>query len=308
MYFSGAMKTILITGATGLVGQEIVKHCLANNIAVNYLSTNKSKLEDKPNYKGFYWDPSKDEIDTACFNDVDTLINLAGASISKRWTDSYKAQIIDSRVQSLQLLFNIIKDKKTTIKHLVSASAIGYYPDSKTNYYEEDYTNSDDGFLQQVVALWEKEAIAFKQLNIGVSLLRIGIVLSKEGGALRELVKPIKGLVGSPLGTGKQWQSWIHIEDLVALFLFVIKEKHFGVFNAVAPNAVKQKELVKTIAKVLKKPLILPRIPAFALKQILGEMSAIVLESQRVSSKKIESLGFSFKYHHLKPALEDLLN
>ena len=307
MYFSGAMKTILITGATGLVGQEIVKQCHANNIAVNYLSTNKSKLEDEPNYKGFYWNPSKNEIDTACFKDVDTIINLAGASISKRWTTSYKQQILNSRVQSLQLLFNTIKNNKIEITHLVSASAIGYYPDSKTNYYEEDFISADDGFLQQVVALWEKEAIAFKHLNINVSLIRIGIVLSINGGALSELVKPIKGFVGSPLGTGKQWQSWIHIEDLVALFLFLINEKHYGVFNAVAPNAVKQKELVKTIAKVLRKPLLLPRVPAFALKQILGEMSAIVLESQRVSSKKIESLGFSFKYHHLKPALEDLL-
>ena len=308
MYFSGAMKTILITGATGLVGQEIVKQCLANNIAVNYLSTSKSKLEVKHNYKGFYWNPSKNEIDTACFKDVDTIINLAGASISKRWTDSYKQQLIDSRVQSLQLLFNTIKKEKITINHLVSASAIGYYPDNRTNYYEEDFISTESGFLQEVVALWEKEALSFNNLNINVSLIRIGIVLSKDGGALRELVKPIKGLVGSPLGSGKQWQSWIHIEDLVALFLFVIKEKYSGVFNAVAPNAVKQKELVKTIAKVLKRPILLPRVPAFALKQILGEMSAIVLESQRVSSKKIESLGFSFKYHHLKPALEDLLN
>ena len=308
MYFSSAMKTILITGATGLVGQEIVKQCHANNIAVNYLSTNKSKLEEEPNYKGFYWNPSKNEIDIACFIDVDTIINLAGASISKRWTNGYKKQIINSRVQSLQLLFNTIKNNKIEINHLVSASAIGYYPDSKTNYYEEDFTSTENGFLQQVVGLWEKEAMSLKQLNINVSLIRIGIVLSNKGGALSELVKPIKGFVGSPLGTGKQWQSWIHIEDLVALFLFLINEKHFGVFNAVAPNAVKQKELVKTIAKVLKKPLLLPRVPAFALKQILGEMSTIVFESQRVSSKKIESLGFNFKYHHLKPALEDLLN
>lgn len=301
------MKKILITGATGLVGQEIVKLCHSKNIAINYLSTNKSKLINESNYKGYYWNPSRNEIDKDCFKDVDIIINLAGASISKRWTKSYRQQIIDSRVQSLQLLFNTIKNNKITIKHLVSSSAIGLYSDSETNYYEEDYASSEDGFLQQVVSLWEKEASTFGTLGINVSLLRIGIVLSNKGGALSELVKPIKGFVGSPLGTGKQWQSWIHIEDLAALFLFIVREKQYGIFNAVAPNAVKQKELVKTIAKVLKKPLILPKVPAFALKQILGEMSAIVLESQRVSSKKIESLGFNFKYHHLKPALEDLL-
>lgn len=301
------MKTILITGATGLVGQEIVKQCHANGFAVHYLSTRKSKLKNKTNYKGFYWNPSQGEIDSACFNGVDTIINLAGASISKRWTKSYKQQIIESRTQSLKLLYHTIKKEKLAIKHLVSASAIGYYPDSLTHFYEEEFVSTEEGFLQKVVSLWEQEANTFKQLNINVSIIRIGIVLAKDGGALIELVKPIKAFVGSPLGSGKQWQSWIHIEDLASLFLFAIKHNHYGILNGVAPNAVKQRELVKTIAKVLNRPLILPKVPAFVLKLMLGEMSAIVLESQRVSSKKVESLGFNFNYHHLKPALEDLL-
>ena len=301
------MKTILITGATGLVGQEIVKQCHANGHAVHYLSTRKLKLKNKTNYKGFYWNPSQGEIDLACFNGVDTIINLAGASISKRWTKSYKQQIIESRTQSLKLLYHTIKKEKLAIKHLVSASAIGYYPDSLTHFYEEEFASTEEGFLQKVVSLWEQEANTFKQLNINVSIIRIGIVLAKDGGALIELVKPIKAFVGSPLGSGKQWQSWIHIEDLASLFLFAIKHNHYGILNGVAPNAVKQRELVKTIAKVLNRPLILPKVPAFVLKLMLGEMSAIVLESQRVSSKKVESLGFNFNYHHLKPALEDLL-
>lgn len=301
------MKRLLIAGATGLVGQEIVKQCHDQNIAVNYLSTSKSKLENKTNYKGFYWNPKLGEIDSQCFNDVDVIINLAGSTIAKRWTDSYKEEIEKSRVDALQLLYKAIDNESVPIKHLISASAIGVYPDSLTHYYDEDFKDFDNRFLSDVVRSWEKEANRFKKLNIKVSKIRIGIVLSNKGGALPQLVKPIKLFAGSALGSGNQWQSWIHIKDLAALFLFVMQNKLEGKFNGVAPNAVTQKELVKDIAEAFQRPIILPAVPGFMLKLILGEMSALVLESQRVSSKKIERLGYKFKYYHLKPALEDLL-
>ena len=301
------MKRLLIAGATGLVGQEIVKQCHDQNIAVNYLSTSKSKLENKTNYKGFYWNPKLGEIDSQCFNDVDVIINLAGSTIAKRWTDSYKEEIEKSRVDALQLLYKAIENESVPIKHLISASAIGVYPDSLTHYYDEDFKDFDNRFLSDVVRSWEKEANRFKKLNIKVSKIRIGIVLSNKGGALPQLVKPIKLFAGSALGSGNQWQSWIHIKDLAALFLFVMQNKLEGKFNGVAPNAVTQKELVKDIAEAFQRPIILPAVPGFMLKLILGEMSALVLESQRVSSKKIERLGYKFKYYHLKPALEDLL-
>jgi len=301
------MKRILITGATGLVGQEIVKQCHDQNIAVNYLSTSKSKLENKPNYKGFYWNPNTGEIDSNCFNKVDAIINLAGATIAKRWTKNYKEEIKNSRVNSLQLLYKTIEEENIAVNHIISASAIGIYPDSLTHYYEEDFNDFDNRFLSEVVTLWEHEADHFKKLNISVSKIRIGIVLSNNGGALPKLVKPIKLFAGSALGNGNQWQSWIHIEDLAAMFLFVLSNKLEGVFNGVAPNAVTQRELVKSIAKVLQRPIILPAVPGFALKIVLGEMSTLVLESQRVSSKKIESLGFYFEFHHLQAALEDVL-
>lgn len=301
------MKRLLIAGATGLVGQEIVKQCHDQNIAVNYLSTSKSKLENKTNYKGFYWNPKLGEIDTQCFNGVDVIINLAGSTIAKRWTDSYKKEIKKSRVDALQLLYKSIKAESVSIKHLISASAIGIYPDSLTHYYDEDFKDFDNRFLSDVVRSWEKEANRLKKLNIKVSKIRIGVVLSNKGGALPQLVKPIKLFAGSALGSGNQWQSWIHIEDLAALFLFVMQNKLEGKFNGVAPNAVTQKELVKDIAEAVQRPIILPAVPGFMLKLILGEMSALVLESQRVSSKKIERLGYKFKYYHLKPALEDLM-
>lgn len=301
------MQRVLITGATGLVGQEIVKQCHDQNIAVNYLSTSKTKLEDKANYKGFYWNPSTGEIDVNCFKDVDVIINLAGATIAKRWTKANKEVILNSRVEALQLLFNTIKAENISIKQLVSASAIGIYPDSLTHYYEEDFKDFDDRFLAKVVTSWENEADQFKSLNIKVSKIRIGIVLSEKGGALPQLVKPIRWFVGSALGSGNQWQSWIHIEDIAAIFIYVVKNTIEGTFNGVAPNAMTQKDMVKSIAKVVKRPILLPAVPSFVLKLVLGEMSALVLESQRVSSKKIEDLGFNFKYYQLQPALEDVL-
>lgn len=301
------MQRVLITGATGLVGQEIVKQCHDQNIAVNYLSTSKTKLEDKANYKGFYWNPSTGEIDVNCFKDVDVIINLAGATIAQRWTKANKEVILNSRVEALQLLYNTIKAENISIKQLVSASAIGIYPDSLTHYYEEDFKDFDDRFLAKVVTSWENEADQFKSLNIKVSKIRIGIVLSEKGGALPQLVKPIRWFVGSALGSGNQWQSWIHIEDIAAIFIYVVKNTIEGTFNGVAPNAMTQKNMVKSIAKVVKRPILLPAIPSFVLKLVLGEMSALVLESQRVSSKKIEDLGFNFKYYQLQPALEDVL-
>ncbi|WP_347922438.1 TIGR01777 family oxidoreductase [Pontimicrobium sp. SW4] len=301
------MKRILITGATGLVGQEIVKQCHVKNIAVSYLSTSKDKLKNEPNYKGFYWNPEANEIDVACFEDVEVVINLAGASIAQRWTAAYKKEILDSRLQSLNLLYKTIQEHNIPIAQLVSASAIGVYPDSNTNYYEEAYNEFGTGFLAEVSMQWETAALQFKQLNIDVSLIRIGIVLSKNGGALPKLVTPIKNFVGTALGKGNQWQSWIHIEDLAQLFLYVIANKLEGVFNGVAPNPVQQREMVKTIGKTINRPILLPKVPSFILKLLLGEMSAVVLESQRVSSQKVENFGFQFKYHHLQPALEDLL-
>lgn len=301
------MKRVLITGATGLVGQEIVKQCHAKNIAVNYLSTSKNKLQNEHDYKGFYWNPESNEIDISCFEGVEIVINLAGASIAKRWTESYKKEILSSRLQSLNLLYNTIQEHNISIKQLVSASAIGIYPDSNTNYYEETFNDFGTGFLTKVTTQWEAAALQFKNLNINTSLIRIGIVLSSNGGALPKLVKPIKNFVGTALGKGSQWQSWIHIEDLAHLFLFIVERNLQGIFNGVAPNPVKQRELVNAIGKTVKRPIILPKIPSFVLKLLLGDMSAVVLESQRVSSQKTENLGFQFKYHHLQPALEDLL-
>ncbi len=299
--------TILITGATGLIGQEIVKQCHAKGINVHYLTTSKSKLSTETNYKGFYWNPKKNEIDHKCFESVSAIINLVGASISKRWTDDYKKEILESRTNTAKLLQETIKAHNYSIAQVVSASAIGIYPTSLTNYYEETSTQVSDTFLGEVVEQWEAAIDGFKTVGCKVAKIRIGLVLAAAGGALSEIIKPMKFGAGAAFGSGEQWQSWIHIKDLAALFVFALKNNLEGIYNGVAPNAVSNEELTKVAASVLNKPLILPNIPKFAMKLVLGEMHILLFESQRVSSQKTETEGFDFIYANLRPAIEDLL-
>ncbi|MDG1728537.1 MAG: TIGR01777 family oxidoreductase [Algibacter sp.] len=298
---------VLITGATGLIGQEIVKLCHEKDIKVNYLTTSKSKIVQDENYKGFYWNPKAKEIDTNCFTAVDAIIHLAGATVSKRWTSSYKKEIVSSRTETTALLVETLKGINHQVKQVISASAIGIYPDSLTNYYDQTHNEISSSFLGQVVSVWEQAVDEFSKLDITVSKIRIGLVLSDKGGALKEIVKPIKYGLGSAFGTGKQWQSWIHIHDLANLFLYVLEKEITGVYNGVAPNPVSNTELTKTAANILKKPLFMPNIPKFFMKLVLGEMHSLLFESQRVSSKNIENKGFNFEYNYLEPALENLL-
>ena len=296
---------VLIAGATGLVGSEIVRLCKAKHIAVNYLTTRKNKILSEPSFQGFYWNPDKNEIDLNCFDGVTAIINLAGSSISKRWTPKYKEIVLSSRINTLRTLKSgLEKVDSSKIKAFVSASAIGIYPNSVENLYEESETAIDDSFLGDIVSAWEKEADTFQAFDCRVVKIRIGLVLTSKGGALPEMAKPIKFFVGSAFGSGKQWQSWIHITDLARLFLFAIEKELNGVYNGVAPNPINNSKLVKEIAKVLKRPLFFPRVPQMAMKAILGEMSYILFASQRVSSKKIEEEGFVHDYANIGTALE----
>lgn len=298
---------VLITGATGLIGQEIVKLCHEKDIKVNYLTTSKSKIVQEENYKGFYWSPKIKEIDADCFTGVNAVIHLAGATVSKRWTSNYKREIISSRTETTAILIDALKNIKHTVKQVVSASAIGIYPDSLTNYYDQSHNEVSTSFLGQVVSVWEQAVDEFSKLDITVSKIRIGLVLSNKGGALKEIVKPIKFGLGSAFGDGKQWQSWIHIQDLANMFLYVLQNNLTGIYNGVAPNPVSNNELTKTAASVLNKPLFMPNIPKFFMKLVLGDMHILLFESQRVSSKKIADKGFFFKFNSLEPALKDLL-
>lgn len=298
---------VLITGATGLVGKEIMHYCDVHGISVHYLTTSKEKLTQQANRKGFYWNPKSQSIDIACFEGVDTIVNLAGSTIAKRWTKAYKQEILDSRVRSLQFLKTALQGSNHTITQLISASAIGLYPDSQTNYYDESNTDVASGFLGKVVKTWEDEVDAFETLGIKTVKIRIGLVLAKDGGALPQIARPVRYGLGAAFGTGMQWQSWIHITDLAQLFIHILQHRLTGVYNAVAPNPVTNKEFTRIVARTLNRPLWLSNIPRFFMQLALGEMHVLLFESQRVSSKRIEDAGFDFEYHHLQLALEDLL-
>ena len=298
---------VLITGATGLIGTKLTKECHRAGITVNYLTTSKDKIENKPNYKGFYWDPYKGEIDKNAFTDVTTIINLVGASISKRWTKSYKKTILESRTKTANLIFDTLKNTKTSVKHFISASGISIYPNSESRLYTEEDTAVDDTFLAEVVQQWEKAADQFKELNIRVAKVRTGVVLAEGEGAFPKLVKPIEKGFGAALGSGKQWLSWIHIEDIVCIYIHILKNGLRGSYNATAPNPVTNEKMTRKIASYLDKDLWLPNVPGFVLRLVLGEMAILVTKGQLVSSKKLEENGYEFKYVNVAPAIKNLL-
>ena len=299
---------VLITGATGLIGTELVSLLLQNGISVNYLTTSKKKIVNELNYNGFYWSPEQGLIDENCLMGVDSIINLAGANIAKRWTNSYKQEIIESRLLSSALLFKVLKNNPNQVKQIVTASGTSIYPNSDTIIYDENSTQVNDSFLGNVVVKWEESTDKFSSLGLKVCKLRTGIVLSTKGGALVEMLKTIKLGLGSAFGSGKQIQSWIHIHDIAALYLFAIKNDLEGVYNAVSPNPVTNQELTFTIAKVLKKPLFMPNIPKFVMKLMLGEMHELLFENRNLSAKKIEEKGFEFKYKTIDKALINILS
>lgn len=298
---------ILITGATGLIGSALVQTCLEQGIEVHYLTTRKSKIEARENYKGFYWNTNENYIDPACIEGVDTIVHLAGATIANRWTDSYKEIILNSRVQTAQMLYNLLEIKTHNVAHFVSASGISIYPPSLTKLYNEENPETDPEFLGRVTVAWEAATDKIKELGIDVAKIRTGVVFDKEEGAFPKLLQPIKLGAAAPVGSGKQWMSWIHKEDLVELYLKVIKENLEGIYNAVAPSPVTNKKLTSLIAKRLHKSMWLPNVPAFVLRMVLGEMATLVLDGQLVSSQKIIAQGFQFQYDNIPLALDELL-
>jgi uncharacterized protein (TIGR01777 family) len=298
---------LLITGATGLIGTALVKELHKKGHAVNYLTTSKDKLENTANYKGFYWNPTANEIDSKCIDGVSVIIHLAGATIAKRWTTSYKEEIVSSRTKTADLLFTILNENPHNVKHLITASGTAIYPESFEKVFDENTTETSKDFLAEVVKVWEQGADQFHSLEIKVSKIRTGVVYSKNGGAFLEIIKPIKFGVGATMGNGKQVQSWIHLDDLVQLYCYVVENNLEGIYNAVAPETLSNEAQTKAIANHLKKPLFLPNIPQFMMNLILGEMSILLFTSKNLSSKKIQEAGFSFKYPTLGAALKVLL-
>lgn len=299
-------KTILITGGTGLVGSRLTELLQSKDYTVKYLSRSAGV---KNGIQSFKWDIDAGTIDEKAFENVSAIIHLAGAGVAdKNWTPERKKEIIESRTKSTQLIKQTLEKIDHKVESVISASAIGYYGWDTGGVWVKEGSRFGDDFLATVTKAWEEQVDEIDALGIRTAKLRIGIVFSEKGGALYELSKPIKYGVGAPLGGGDQYMSWIHIDDLCEMFIYAVENNEVkGVFNAVGPNPETNKVITKAAAQVLDKPCFLPNVPGFVLKIILGKRAAMVLGGSRVSSEKIQSLGFEFKFPELKKALEDLL-
>lgn len=299
------MKKVLITGGSGLVGTTLSAILKEKGHEVAHLT--RKKKSDYP-YQQFEWDIDKQVMDVEAIRFADVIIHLAGTGIAdKRWTPARKKVILESRTQSTALLHKkIAKMPDEAPTHFISASAIGYYGMDTGDTLVEESTAVGDDFLAEVTKAWEDSANPIEAMGIPTAKIRIGVVLTEKGGALEKLAQPIKLFVGSPLGSGNQWMSWIHLEDLAQLFVYIMENKLTGVYNGVGPSPATNEELTKAVAKALKKPLILPNVPKFALKLVLGQMALLVLGGNKVSAEKTLNTGFEFKFEKLENALKDI--
>ncbi len=295
-------KHILIAGATGLVGEQLVSKLLANGYQVSILARKPIARKD---VKVFTWDVYQQNIDHNAFNGIDTIINLTGEGIAdKPWTQERKQQIIDSRVKAAELIFKAVAATNATIESYISASAVGIYGDRADEILDEE-SLPGTGFMADCCLAWEKAADQGIALGIRVVKVRIGIVLSEKGGALPTMEKPVKLFTGAALGSGKQWMPWIHLDDLVNIFVKAVADKNmFDAYNAAAPSPVTNQTFTKTLGKVLHRPIWPINVPKFVLKLILGEMSILPLISTNTSAQKILNTGFQFAYLNLEETLK----
>lgn len=298
------MEKILITGGTGLIGTQLTQQLLDLNYEIVHLTRSKNSRFPIRTYE---WDIRKGIIEAGALEGVHHIIHLAGESIAaKRWSEEQKKRLFSSRIDSAALLYQYAQKEQSPLKTFISASGINIYgtKTSEHTFTEEDQPEND--FLAELTIAWEKAADEFSE-KCRVVKLRTGVVLAKDGGALDKISKPIKFGVGAPLGSGKQYIPWIHIDDIVEMYIHALQQETVqGAYNAVAPSPVTNKELTQKIAKTLKRPLFLPPIPGFILKLMLGEMADLVLEGIKASPDKIKQSGFEFKYTAVEEALEEI--
>jgi len=294
------MKKVIITGGTGLVGQRLTTLLKHKGFEVNILCRNPKRPNE------FKWNIEEGYIDERVFEQASAIIHLAGAGVAdKRWTEERKKEIIESRTKSARLLYKYLSGSKYPVASFISASAVGFYGDRKSELLTEDSSNGS-GFLAEVCKVWEEEAEKFSALNIAVSKVRIGIVLSKDGGALPKLDFPIKFGIGAYIGDGKQFVPWIHIDDLCNIFIHLLENNLHDTYNGCAPDIKTNKEMSETIAEVLHRPFIPFPAPGFILKTVMGEMASMLLMSNNCSSQKIINTEFAFQYPTLKEALQNI--
>lgn len=298
------MKTVTISGGSGLVGQRLSTLLIEKGYKVQHLSRTPG---EKNGVKAFGWNVNEQTIDDNAITTADHIIHLAGAPIiGGRWTDARKKEIIDSRTKSAQLLLDTIKRTGHKPESFVSTSAVGYYGDRGHEILHEDAAPGE-GFLTDVCVAWENSVKPATELGIRTVILRVGIVLSSQGGALVEMARPVHFRLGAYLGDGNQYYPWIHIDDLCRMYIKAMEDdKMQGTYNAVGPKAERNKVLTDAIAKAKGISALSIPTPTFVLKAAMGEMSSMILDSARASSDKIEAADFKFEHPDLVKALKDL--
>ena len=295
------MKKVLITGGTGLIGKRLSFLLASRGYEVRILSRNDSSNSV---YKTFVWNVTEQYINDSAFEGLNHIIHLAGAGIAdKRWSEKRKKEIIDSRVASTNLLYNTVKRLEIPLSSFISASATGYYGSVTTETIFEEIEKPAKDFLGKVCSLWENSIFQFNEIKIRTVALRTGIVLSKDGGALKKMKTPVI----TALGNGKQYMPWIHIDDLCELYIKAIQDEQFkGAFNAVSSEHISNLSFSKKISKIFNHPFLAIGVPSFILQIVFGEMSTIILNGSRISANKIQQAGFKFKFENLEKALKNL--
>jgi len=311
----------LITGGSGFIGTQLIKQLLLEGHEVTVLTRDEVKtLNHFTNVMKNSIQPDQtvgkiqtvtnfDELINNNNSSFDVVINLAGQGIAdKRWSDSVKQQLIDSRIDTTKALYDYLKDALVKPDVVISGSALGYYGLRNDDTKIDEHGQTDDSFSSQLCVAWEKEAKHIEDLGIRTCYLRTGIVLGKKGGALSKMLPPFKFGLGGPMGSGKQWMSWIHMDDLIGIIRYAIEtETVTGAINGTAPNPVTNKTFSTTLGRILKRPAFIP-MPAFVMKLMLGEMAEeLLLSGQRVVPNKIIKAGYQFKYPELKNAFESIL-
>lgn len=297
------MPTILITGGTGLIGSHLRKVLEAKGHRTLILSRTGSNHT-------VHWNPDKGTIDSRAIEAADVVINLAGANIGdKHWSRSYKQRILDSRTQGAALLARKFAERERPLQAFISMSAVGYYGARTvdTIFTEQDPPAND--FLAEVCQAWEASATPFIKKGIRTVIFRAGVVFSMTGGALPSIVRPVRFFAGAPIGSGKQWIPWIHVDDLCDMFIMAIDNSSMtGTFNAVAPEHVSNEALTRSIASVIHRPTWPLNIPTLLMKIIFRERATLLLEGSRVDGSKVLDCGFAFRFPKVRPALCDLLS
>lgn len=302
--------TVLITGATGLIGKKLSTQLQDEGHTVKWLSRDRYEGPDAPNGGVFYWNLDSKVIEERAFENVDTIIHLAGANIGEqRWTADRKREIMRSRIVSARLIFNKLKVMNHSVKTFISASAIGYYGAVTRQVIFDETSPMSNDFLSKTCFLWEREAHKFEELGIRTVIFRNGVVLSKDGGLLPKMIIPVKFGINLPMGTGHQYINWIHIDDIVRIYIKGVEDENLvGVYNAVAPGPLTNEQFMYALSYAKGGERIHIKMPEAILKTCLGEMSQLILEGTRVSAEKIKSTGFIFEYPSLNKALHECID